>query len=38
MPDWINDHEDGFRYYCKRCRGLGWVVPAEHPLSRTGSA
>lgn len=25
MPDWTNDCDDGFRLYCKRCSGLGWV-------------
>ena len=29
MPDWINDRDDGFRYHCKRCSGLGWVAPDE---------
>jgi hypothetical protein len=29
MPEWVNDRDDGFRYYCKRCSGLGWVMLAE---------
>lgn len=26
MPGWVNDRDDNFRYYCKRCSGLGWVA------------
>jgi len=30
MPaGWGEDRGDGFRYYCKRCGGLGWVAEAE---------
>jgi hypothetical protein len=29
MPDWSDDQGDGFRYYCKRCSGLGWIAPTE---------
>lgn len=28
MPGWVSDREDGFRCYCKKCSGLGWVAPA----------
>jgi hypothetical protein len=28
-PGWGEDRSDGFRYDCKRCWGLGWVVEAE---------
>jgi hypothetical protein len=24
MPGWTDDRGDGFRYFCKRCSGLGW--------------
>jgi hypothetical protein len=27
--NWVNDRDDGFRYYCMRCGGLGWIIPAE---------
>lgn len=26
-PGWGDDPGDGFRYYCKRCGGLGWIEP-----------
>jgi hypothetical protein len=26
MPDFVNDRDDGFRFYCQRCSGLGWVA------------
>lgn len=30
MPrGWGEDRSDGFRYYCMRCAGLGWVEEAE---------
>src|SRR5262249_27506281 len=29
MPNWVNDRDDGFRYYCQRCSGLGGIAPAE---------
>src|SRR5262249_24901603 len=28
-PGWGDDRGDGFRYYCKRCSGLGWIAKAE---------
>jgi hypothetical protein len=27
-PEWGDDRGDGFRYYCKRCGGLGWTSGA----------
>lgn len=32
MPDWVDDRDDGFRYYCKRCGGLGWVAPPHQAV------
>ncbi len=29
MPDWVDDRDDGFRFYCKRCSGLGWIAPVK---------
>jgi len=30
MPaEFIPRAEDGFRYFCRRCGGLGWTRPAE---------
>jgi hypothetical protein len=30
MPlGWGDDHGDGFRHYCMRCGGLGWVAESE---------
>jgi hypothetical protein len=31
MPGWVSEKDDGFRYFCKRCGGLGWVVEAQLP-------
>jgi hypothetical protein len=25
MPGWVSDRQDGFRYFCRRCGGLGWI-------------
>lgn len=28
-PGWGDDRDDGFRCYCMRCGGLGWIVSAD---------
>jgi hypothetical protein len=30
MPEeFVGRAEDGFRFFCRRCGGLGWTIPAE---------
>jgi hypothetical protein len=29
--------EDGFRYFCRRCGGLGWTMPAGHAEGVVGA-
>jgi hypothetical protein len=34
MPEEFVGHaEDGCRYFCRRCGGLGWTIPAEQKVA-----
>jgi hypothetical protein len=31
--EFVGRSEDGFRYFCRRCGGLGWTNPAEQKVA-----